>query len=169
MNRQMKRMQERAERQQKRAGVDRQAAPAATTRRAQTQEKRKRIGTEFIRVFEESAKEIGPVAFLAQGTLYPDVIESSAPERKAAVRIKTHHNVGGLPADMQFRLIEPLRQWAGPNLESVTLSGSIPKGTVYSWPYRRSGANFFLERSSIFSCSAISHFTSSPAEPQHGS
>ena len=73
------------------------------------EEKRRRIGTEFVRVFEEATQELGAVPFLAQGTLYPDIIESATPERKAAARIKTHHNVGGLPADMQFRLIEPLR------------------------------------------------------------
>ncbi len=64
------------------------------------EEKRKRIGAEFIRVFEETLAEAGQFEFLAQGTLYPDVIESAHPERKSAARIKTHHNVGGLPADM---------------------------------------------------------------------
>ena len=62
--------------------------------------KRKIIGEEFIRVFEEEARKIGKVDFLAQGTLYPDVIESASSGSKAAAKIKTHHNVGGLPADM---------------------------------------------------------------------
>ncbi len=71
--------------------------------------KRKTIGEEFIRVFEEEAGKIGKVDFLAQGTLYPDVIESASSGSKAAAKIKTHHNVGGLPARMTLKLIEPLR------------------------------------------------------------
>jgi len=71
--------------------------------------KRQRIGERFIRVFEAEARRLGKVRFLAQGTLYPDVIESTAPDRAVATKIKTHHNVGGLPADMQFELVEPLR------------------------------------------------------------
>ena len=71
--------------------------------------KRKRIGEEFIRVFEEKAGEMGEVDFLAQGTLYPDVIESRAPDSKASAKIKTHHNVGGLPERMKLKLVEPLR------------------------------------------------------------
>ena len=71
--------------------------------------KRKRIGAEFIHVFEEQASALGKVDFLAQGTLYPDVIESATSESKAAHKIKTHHNVGGLPEHMKLRLIEPLR------------------------------------------------------------
>jgi GMP synthase (glutamine-hydrolysing) len=70
------------------------------------EEKRRIIGDEFIRVFEEEAAKIkgdsGRIDFLTQGTLYPDVIESTAPETKTAQKIKTHHNVGGLPADLQF-------------------------------------------------------------------
>ncbi|HEY4632696.1 MAG TPA: glutamine-hydrolyzing GMP synthase, partial [Candidatus Limnocylindrales bacterium] len=73
------------------------------------EEKRRIIGDEFIRVFEEEAGTLGRIDFLTQGTLYPDVIESTAPETKAAQKIKTHHNVGGLPADLRFRLVEPLR------------------------------------------------------------
>ncbi|HUS18010.1 MAG TPA: glutamine-hydrolyzing GMP synthase, partial [Chloroflexia bacterium] len=102
---------------------------------ADPEEKRKRIGTEFIRVFEESAEAIGPVAFLAQGTLYPDVIESSAPERKAAVRIKTHHNVGGLPADMQFRLIEPLRYLFKDEARAVGAELGLPDEIVWRQPF----------------------------------
>ena len=66
------------------------------------EQKRKIIGDEFIRVFEEEAAKIGRIDFLTQGTLYPDVIESTAPETKAAQKIKTHHNVGGLPEDLRF-------------------------------------------------------------------
>ena len=73
------------------------------------EQKRRIIGDEFIRVFEEEAAKLGAIDFLAQGTLYPDVIESTTPETKAAQKIKTHHNVGGLPADLRFQLIEPLR------------------------------------------------------------
>ena len=73
------------------------------------EEKRRIIGDEFIRVFEEEAAKLGQIDFLAQGTLYPDVIESTSAETKAAAKIKTHHNVGGLPADLRFQLIEPLR------------------------------------------------------------
>ncbi|MFW6174715.1 MAG: glutamine-hydrolyzing GMP synthase [Chloroflexota bacterium] len=73
------------------------------------EEKRRRVGSEFIKVFEEQAGEIGEVDFLAQGTLYPDVIESTTPETAAAHKIKTHHNVGGLPERMDLKLIEPLR------------------------------------------------------------
>ena len=73
------------------------------------EEKRKRIGNEFIRVFEEKAQELGEVDFLAQGTLYPDVIESKTSESTASHKIKTHHNVGGLPERMDLQLVEPLR------------------------------------------------------------
>jgi GMP synthase (glutamine-hydrolysing) len=67
------------------------------------------VGEEFIRVFEEQAHSLGKVDFLAQGTLYPDVIESATAETRAAHKIKTHHNVGGLPERMKLRLVEPLR------------------------------------------------------------
>src|SRR4029453_16529742 len=73
------------------------------------EEKRRIIGDEFIRVFEEEAAKLGQIDFLTQGTLYPDVIESTTAETKTAAKIKTHHNVGGLPPDLRFRLIEPLR------------------------------------------------------------
>ncbi|MEO5963929.1 MAG: glutamine-hydrolyzing GMP synthase, partial [Candidatus Limnocylindrales bacterium] len=73
------------------------------------EQKRRIIGDEFIRVFEEEAAKLGQIDFLTQGTLYPDVIESATSETKTAQKIKTHHNVGGLPADLRFKLIEPLR------------------------------------------------------------
>jgi len=73
------------------------------------EQKRKIVGEKFIRIFEEQAKQIGQPKFLVQGTIYPDVVESSAPDRNKAEKIKTHHNVGGLPEDMQFELVEPLR------------------------------------------------------------
>ena len=71
--------------------------------------KRKIIGEEFIRVFEAEARSLGDMEFLVQGTLYPDVIESVSVKGPAAT-IKSHHNVGGLPADLKFKLIEPLRE-----------------------------------------------------------
>ncbi len=80
------------------------------------EEKRKKIGHEFIRVFEEESKRLGPFDYLAQGTLYPDVIESADTNadpktgERVAVKIKSHHNVGGLPKDLQFKLVEPLRK-----------------------------------------------------------
>jgi len=73
--------------------------------------KRKIIGTEFIRVFEKASQEVGKdIKYLAQGTLYPDVIESVSPHKGPSVTIKSHHNVGGLPEDMKFKLIEPLKE-----------------------------------------------------------
>jgi GMP synthase (glutamine-hydrolysing) len=71
--------------------------------------KRKSIGAEFIKIFEEVANDIGEVDYLAQGTLYPDVIESTSADSKASHKIKTHHNVGGLPEHMDLKLVEPLR------------------------------------------------------------
>ena len=73
------------------------------------EEKRRRIGHTFIEVFEEEAKQLGAIDFLAQGTLYPDVIESVSFVGPSAT-IKSHHNVGGLPTNMKFKLIEPLRE-----------------------------------------------------------
>ena len=87
------------------ASASSRAWPASRTRSRSA----RIIGDEFIRVFEEEAAKLGQIDFLTQGTLYPDVIESTAPETKAAQKIKTHHNVGGLPADLRFQLIEPLR------------------------------------------------------------
>src|SRR6202043_4253342 len=73
------------------------------------EEKRRRIGATFIRVFEEQAAELGNIDFLAQGTLYPDVIESTSHDTHNATKIKTHHNAGGLPETPRFGLVEPLR------------------------------------------------------------
>src|SRR6266508_4180011 len=76
---------------------------------AEPEHKRKIIGEKFVRIFEREAARIGGADFLAQGTLYPDVIESKSHDRQKGVTIKTHHNVGGLPEDMQMQLVEPLR------------------------------------------------------------
>jgi len=99
------------------------------------EEKRRIIGDEFIRVFEEEAGKIGRIDFLTQGTLYPDVIESTAPETKAAQKIKTHHNVGGLPADLRFQLIEPLRYLFKDEVRAVGLELGLPDGMVLRQPF----------------------------------
>jgi GMP synthase (glutamine-hydrolysing) len=99
------------------------------------EEKRKLIGGEFIRVFAEEAGKLGTIDFLAQGTLYPDVIESTAPETKAASKIKTHHNVGGLPKDLPFRLVEPLRYLFKDEVREVGLALGLPEEMVWRQPF----------------------------------
>jgi GMP synthase (glutamine-hydrolysing) len=97
------------------------------------EEKRKRIGETFIRVFE--ALKLGQFDFLAQGTVYPDVIESASPERPSAVRIKTHHNVGGLPKDLRFKLVEPLRYLFKDEVRQVGLELGLPEEIVWRHPF----------------------------------
>ena len=97
--------------------------------------KRKVIGEEFIKVFEEEAKKIGKVDFLAQGTLYPDVIESAASGSKASAKIKTHHNVGGLPAKMTLQLLEPLRDLFKDEVRQVGLELGLPEEMVWRQPF----------------------------------
>ncbi len=98
--------------------------------------KRHLIGEVFIRVFEEEAAKLGRFDFLAQGTLYPDVIESStAIETKASTKIKSHHNVGGLPAKMKFNLIEPLRYLFKDEVREVGLALSLPEDMVWRQPF----------------------------------
>jgi GMP synthase (glutamine-hydrolysing) len=99
------------------------------------EQKRKIIGDEFIRVFEEEAGKLGRIDFLTQGTLYPDVIESATSETKAAQKIKTHHNVGGLPADMRFQLIEPLRYLFKDEVRAVGLELGLPEAMVHRQPF----------------------------------
>ena len=102
------------------------------------EEKRKIIGDEFIRVFERAAVEQSagkPFAFLAQGTLYPDVIESTSAETKAAQKIKTHHNVGGLPEDLAFELIEPLRMLFKDEVREVGAHLGLPDEIVHRQPF----------------------------------
>ena len=99
------------------------------------EEKRRIIGDEFIRVFEEQAEQLGQIDFLTQGTLYPDVIESATAETKAAQKIKTHHNVGGLPADMRFKLIEPLRYLFKDEVRAVGLELGLPEAMVHRQPF----------------------------------
>ena len=105
------------------------------------EEKRKRIGHEFIRVFEEESKRLGPFDYLAQGTLYPDVIESADTNvdpktgERVAVKIKSHHNVGGLPKDLQFKLIEPLRKLFKDEVRKVGATVGLPEEIVKRQPF----------------------------------
>lgn len=102
---------------------------------ADPERKRKIIGEKFVRIFEREARGLGDVQFLAQGTLYPDVIESSAPDRKKGVTIKTHHNVGGLPADMQMQLVEPLRYMFKDEVRAAGLELGLPEDWVWRHPF----------------------------------
>ena len=97
--------------------------------------KRRIIGHEFIQVFEQEARRLGRVDFLAQGTLYPDVIESATPATKSAAKIKTHHNVGGLPEDLRFHLIEPVRFLFKDEVRQVGLLLGLPEDMVYRQPF----------------------------------
>jgi GMP synthase (glutamine-hydrolysing) len=100
------------------------------------EDKRKAIGREFIRVFEEAAREVSadePIDFLVQGTLYPDVVESGGGE--GAANIKSHHNVGGLPDDLQFALIEPLRSLFKDEVRRVGIELGLPEAIVWRQPF----------------------------------
>ena len=99
------------------------------------EKKRISIGGEFIKVFENEARKLGKIDFLAQGTLYPDVIESATPETKAAAKIKTHHNVGGLPSKMALTLIEPLRYLFKDEVREVGLELGLPEDMVWRQPF----------------------------------
>jgi len=99
------------------------------------EEKRKIVGEKFIRVFEAEAKQLGQPRFLVQGTIYPDVVESSGPERDKAERIKSHHNVGGLPEDMQFELVEPLRYLFKDEVRAVGEALGLPESLVWRQPF----------------------------------
>ncbi|GAC1394273.1 MAG: glutamine-hydrolyzing GMP synthase [Ktedonobacteraceae bacterium] len=104
------------------------------------EQKRRIIGEEFIRVFEAEAKRLeaqyGPIAFLAQGTLYPDVIESTSHDTAStATRIKTHHNVGGLPEEMSLKLVEPLRMLFKDEVREIGLALGLPDEWVWRHPF----------------------------------
>jgi len=99
------------------------------------EKKRKVIGQEFIKVFEEEARKLGKVDFLAQGTLYPDVIESASSGSTVSAKIKTHHNVGGLPAKMTLKLIEPLRYLFKDEVRLVGLELGLPEEMVWRQPF----------------------------------
>ncbi len=97
--------------------------------------KRKRIGETFIRLFEDETRSLGQVDFLVQGTTYPDVIESASTGNNAAAKIKTHHNVGGLPKDMRLTLIEPLRNLFKDEVRRVGKELGLPDEMVYRQPF----------------------------------
>ncbi len=97
--------------------------------------KRKEIGTRFIRIFEREARRLGEVNWLAQGTIYPDVIESAGTRSGKAHVIKSHHNVGGLPADMNLKLLEPLRELFKDEVRSVGRELGLPAEMVDRHPF----------------------------------
>ncbi len=99
------------------------------------EEKRQVIGETFIRLFEIAAHKLGHPPFLVQGTIYPDVVESRAPERQHAQRIKTHHNVGGLPEEMDFKLVEPLRYLFKDEVRVVGEALGLPPELVWRQPF----------------------------------
>ncbi len=99
------------------------------------EQKRIIIGEKFIRIFEDQARKLGSPRFLVQGTIYPDVVESSAPERSNARRIKSHHNVGGLPEDMAFELVEPLRYLFKDEVRAVGEALGLPADIVWRQPF----------------------------------
>jgi GMP synthase (glutamine-hydrolysing) len=99
------------------------------------EKKRKIIGETFIRVFEDHAQRIGNARFLVQGTIYPDVVESSAPDRPAAAHIKTHHNVGGLPDDLGLDLVEPLRYLFKDEVRAVGDALGLPEDVIWRQPF----------------------------------
>jgi GMP synthase (glutamine-hydrolysing) len=99
------------------------------------EEKRKVIGDEFVKVFEEEAAKVKGVKYLAQGTLYPDVIESASPTGAPSSRIKSHHNVGGLPAHMKLKLIEPLRELFKDEVRQIAKELGLPGHIIYRQPF----------------------------------
>ncbi len=99
------------------------------------EQKRRVIGEKFVRVFEREARRLGHIDFLAQGTIYPDVIESAGSGRGAAHVIKTHHNVGGLPDDMQFQLVEPLRMLFKDEVRRLGTALGLPDSLVWRQPF----------------------------------
>ncbi|MDP6419630.1 MAG: glutamine-hydrolyzing GMP synthase [Candidatus Krumholzibacteria bacterium] len=98
------------------------------------EEKRRQIGHTFIRVFEDEARRLGPIPWLAQGTLYPDVIESISVKGPSAT-IKSHHNVGGLPEDMDFQLLEPLRELFKDEVRELGVALGLPEKFVQRHPF----------------------------------
>ncbi len=96
------------------------------------EQKRKIIGAEFIRIFEEEARKLDGIDFLGQGTIYPDIIESGT---KTAKMVKSHHNVGGLPEDLQFELVEPLKQLFKDEVRQCGLELGLPETMVYRQPF----------------------------------
>ena len=99
---------------------------------ADPEKKRKIIGAEFIRVFEEEARKLDGIAFLGQGTIYPDIVESGT---KTAKMVKSHHNVGGLPPDLQFELVEPLKMLFKDEVRACGVALGLPPDMVYRQPF----------------------------------
>ncbi|WP_197061778.1 glutamine-hydrolyzing GMP synthase [Ureibacillus manganicus] len=99
---------------------------------SEPEEKRKIIGIEFIRVFEEEARKLEGIDFLAQGTIYPDIVESGTKTHKV---VKSHHNVGGLPEDLQFELVEPLYQLFKDEVRACGVELGLPHDMVYRQPF----------------------------------
>ena len=99
---------------------------------ADPEQKRKIIGAEFIRVFEEEARKLEGIKFLGQGTIYPDIVESGTKTNKV---VKSHHNVGGLPEDLQFELVEPVRQLFKDEVRACGLELGLPADMVYRQPF----------------------------------
>lgn len=99
---------------------------------ADPEQKRKIIGAEFIRVFEEEARKLDGIEFLAQGTIYPDIVESGT---KTAKMVKSHHNVGGLPEDLQFELVEPLKMLFKDEVRACGSALGLPDNMVYRQPF----------------------------------
>ena len=102
---------------------------------ADPEQKRKIIGNTFIEIFDDEAAKLKDVKWLAQGTIYPDVIESAAAKTGKAHVIKSHHNVGGLPDDMQFKLVEPLRELFKDEVRKIGLELGLPYDMVYRHPF----------------------------------
>ncbi|MCB8986193.1 MAG: glutamine-hydrolyzing GMP synthase [Ardenticatenaceae bacterium] len=99
------------------------------------EQKRRIIGEKFVRIFEREAGKLGRIDFLAQGTIYPDVIESAGKDKKDAHVIKTHHNVGGLPEDMAFELVEPLRLLFKDEVRQIGTALGLPDELVWRQPF----------------------------------
>ncbi len=99
------------------------------------EQKRRIVGEKFIRIFEREAKSVGKPKFLVQGTIYPDVVESSGPDRSKAAKIKSHHNVGGLPEDMEFELVEPLRYLFKDEVRLVGEALGLSQNLVWRQPF----------------------------------
>jgi GMP synthase (glutamine-hydrolysing) len=99
------------------------------------EQKRKIIGREFVEVFQNEAKKIPKAKWLAQGTIYPDVIESASAKTKKARTIKSHHNVGGLPETLNLKLLEPLRELFKDEVRELGVALGVPKAIVYRHPF----------------------------------
>jgi GMP synthase (glutamine-hydrolysing) len=102
---------------------------------ADPEAKRKIIGKEFVEIFQAESGKIKNAKWLAQGTIYPDVIESAGKGKKGAHTIKSHHNVGGLPEDMHLKLLEPLRELFKDEVRELGVALGLPREMVYRHPF----------------------------------